>query len=166
MLSNSFYSSQKCTLKFFFLISFCKIILFDSNFFTLLLFLIWLGSLFEKYVTLSAIKSNCLTGLVFEISDRPSSRLMPKMECCRARGHFGSQGTMIPLRSLVGHHPRPTGNLFCCGSYSFAEMLSAYFTNPAGRAVSKYTRQLQSKIYFSRFTLLDFWFIKRYRGFS
>ena len=65
LLSNSLDSSQECPLNFFFLLLFFK----SSNsiliFFTVLLFLIWLGNLYQKHTTLLAKKSYWFVDLVF-----------------------------------------------------------------------------------------------------
>ena len=60
-------NSQKCSLKFFFLPLFLKSSNLILKSFTLLLFLIWLSNLFQKYFTLLAKKSNWLVDLFFEI---------------------------------------------------------------------------------------------------
>ena len=56
LLSKSFNRAQKCSLKVFFVTLFLKLYNLIFFFYTLLLFLIWLGTLFLQYITLQKIQ--------------------------------------------------------------------------------------------------------------
>ena len=54
------------------------------------------------------------------ISNRPSSRVRPKMECCKLHDHFGCLvtdclATWTPSASIKSHHSQPIGKLVRVG---------------------------------------------------